>query len=214
MDDHNPIDDFGTPIYSEVADSYPPPLAGDPGFFPEDGPTNREEVSAASYETSSYGSGPAVEVVEEASWGGGPETIVVRELPFETYDATFNTSPSSANGLPSGASYAWVGVMEVYVYAPAEQLSYPDGDGAHAVVTISDADGDIVSQFPLPEYTNLKGASVARINLFIQKEGLAEYYFYQILPDTRLYTDDDQFGNVVGDGAPVGVVNVRGSQRN
>ena len=215
--DENPIDDWGTPTYGSTLDSYDGHLAtgfGDDGFFPEDG-TDREGVSDASgwYLESSYGAGPAVEVTQESHDGDGPETIVIREFPFDTTGASFNTSPSAENGLPAGSTYAWVGVMEVYVYAQDGQLAYSNGAGANPVITIRNAQDDIISELMTPTYADLEGASVARINLFVEKNGEKQYRFYQVLPQIERYTDDGQFRSVVGgDVETTGeVINVRGN---
>ena len=213
--DENPINDWGTPVYSETLDAYARGgSAGDDGFYPEDN-VDREGVSAAIGwdDESSFGSGPAVEVIEESDWGG-PETIVVRELPFYTSFADFNTVATPDNGLPGGSTYAWVGVMEVYVYGQDGQLAYPSGSGANPVITIRDSNDNIISEIMTPTYADLEGASVARINLFVEKNGGLEYNFYQVLPQVQRYTDDGQFRSVVGDDDVAGdVINVRGRAR-
>ena len=134
-------------------------------------------------------------------------------MPFDTTGASFNTSPSAENGLPAGSTYAWVGVMEVYVYAQDGQLAYSNGAGANPVITIRNAQDDIISELMTPTYADLEGASVARINLFVEKNGEKQYRFYQVLPQIERYTDDGQFRSVVGgDVETTGeVINVRGN---
>jgi hypothetical protein len=211
--DGNTIDDYGEPKYTEVALAYTPAVSGgDDGFFPEDGPAYREEVSQYNTE-SSFGLIPAVEMTEQNLWGG-PDVVVVRQIPFTYNGVTYLTDPNAANGLPAGSEYAWVGVMEVYVDGDGWEIVSSDGSGANAVVTIYDSSGNPISVFPLPAYTDIESASVARINLFVEKTSYGETYeFYQILPDLRIIRNDELFPNIVGRGGVAGdVINVRGRQ--
>jgi len=210
----NPIDGAGEPVYSTILKSYDTNVAGgDTGFFPED-VTGREGVSGAPgwLKESTYGVGPAVELVEESSWGG-PEVVVVRELPFSTTGISFDTDPNADNGLPYGSTYAWVGVMEVYLYAQDGQLAYPSGGGANPVVTFRDSNDDIISEIMTPTYADLEGASVARINLFVENNGGSQYNFYQILPQVQRYTDENQFRSITGGDEAPAAINIRGRER-
>ena len=216
-DDRNPVDNTGTPVYSDIALAYNPGVsAGDPGFFPQDGTSQREKVYSA-WQESTLSSRrdswlAAVELVEKSSSSLRRETAWVRDLPFNYAGLSFNTTSTSANRLPSGATYAWLGVMEVYVYGVSAKLATVSDGGADAVVTVRNSAGTTIAEFTLPKYTDLDGISIAKVLLFRAKDAFSEYNFYQILPNAQLITSTTQIRSVAGDAGDgsLDVINVGG----
>ena len=130
------------------------------------------------------------------------ETLSVNTVPYP-YDATGEPSalinPSTANELPSGSTYRWLGVMELYADAydsshsstdtSADYLS-TEGNYGGAGVTLYVVQGsNLKGVYRLPDATKIKTASLVRINFFLQDDPNATtwLYYYQILPDERAF---------------------------
>jgi hypothetical protein len=136
---------------------------------------------------------------------GGPETMTVAWIPFvASYDVGnyYTALANDPSRLPAG-NYTWVGVLEYYLdawgstntsadtYGPQEadaMLASVDGvtKTANPVVYVF-ANAAQVARYTLPQFTDIKTASVLRVNMFV-KQGDTEWF--QILPDTRAYKDD------------------------
>lgn len=174
------------------------------GFFPASGGR-----STVNYATPDLGSGDITLDVDNQGQTdqqkGGPETITVAWIPFAaSYDGG-NYYPAGVNDpsrLPAG-NYTWVGVLEYYLdawgsintsadtYGPQEpdaMLASVDGvtKTANPVVYVF-ANAAQVARYTMPQFTDIKTASVLRVNMFV-KQGGTEWF--QILPDTRAYKDN------------------------
>lgn len=138
--------------------------------------------------------------------GAGPETITVRNIPGLNSDWTYagwvqdyagDADPDFSGVASEG--YDYVGVMEYYVraynYATGDvaadiEDSYlsevSDGQSADAVLYVFLGD-QIMGAYTIPTYTQIKNASVVRINTFLVDTGLS-YYIpeYIIYPDIRV----------------------------
>lgn len=175
------------------------------GFWPEDGLVAPRVAVYWDNEFSAApaGSRPAVQLTRDVRQNDeGPEIITVRGFPFTSNSVTWQTL-TAADGLPAD-NYVWVGVMELYAYAfgANDKLSYSDGTGLDAVVKVYDRYDDKIAEFTIPAFTDVKGASIARINCFYNDSG-QEYY--QIVPDVRLIMDEAQIRGF-GDATPTIVV--------
>ena len=171
------------PEYLKIQDAYDAVLVGGGlGFFPEDGAQHREKVHADNPKSTS-------DVRWIANVGTRMEVIQVLGLPFQLPSLGYNTQPSAENALPSGYDYAWVGIMEVYVYGVSDPV-VSAGSNAGATVTIYDRNTNVLGEFVLPEQIPMQGASVARIALFERRApGGATQAYYQILPHTTVIRD-------------------------
>jgi len=152
---------------------------------------------------------PAIELDRDDRNGSGPEVITVRTLPFwpSYYDFTaVDTLPADDTPLPSTvgtvdvAGWTWIGVMEYYVDGwnsdnpegsrteDGHLISSQDGSGADAVLHIVQGD-DLLGAFSVPDYANIRTASLVRINMFLgEPVNLAndDLYYFQFVPDIRL----------------------------
>ena len=176
----------GVPPYTNIQDAYAAGTAlGEPGFFPEDGTGRRARVHAGNTRSAD---GNAEFFAPRAR----TEIIRVWDIPFEygsLVAGDFNTSPGSANALPGGRTYAWVGVMEVYVWGHDGNVS----DAGSPTVNVYDNTNTKIASFPIDESTHIKGLSVARIPVFRTSDGLN---YYQILLDKRLINDTGQIRSI------------------
>jgi hypothetical protein len=172
------VNPAAVPVYTSIRDAYDAPLAGNVGFFPED--ANRR---ARVYQDADRS---ADNNVRYSSVRTTKEVITVLDIPFNygslTLPQSFTTSPVTANALPQGRDYAWVGVMEVYVFGRSGTVS---GAGNPAV-SIYDNAGERIAQFAVTEETHIKGLSIARIPVFRTTDGRN---YYQILLDKQLILD-------------------------
>ncbi len=174
------------------------------GFFPAS--TGRSTVY---YATPDLGSGDITLDIDNQGQTdqqkGGPETITVAWIPFAyTYTSggiEYTAVDGGPSRLPAG-NYNWVGVLEYYLDAwasvntsadaaapeePNAMLASVDGvtKTANPVVYVF-ANAAQVARYTLPQFTDIKTASVLRVNMFIDSTS-AEWF--QILPDTRAYQD-------------------------
>jgi hypothetical protein len=144
-----------------------------------------------------------IELDVDASLGGGPESITVRTFPWAENGEGYNTTLLTGTGLPSGSTYAWVGVMEYYISAfendydsitaTSDYLSTNNGTdvtSADAVLYVLQGT-TILGKYTVPEYTNVKTASLVRVNCFWKNDGVTEKEFYQIVPDLRVLQSVD-----------------------
>lgn len=191
------VDSGEVPRYFNIQDAYDAPVVGNPGFFPEDGRANRARVHAGNRESADGN------VVFEAPRSRS-EIIRVYDTPFDygvLVDPTdFETDPRPENALPGGRWYAWVGVMEVYVYGRTGRVS----DAGSPTVNIYDNDNTRIASFPIDEKTHIKGLSVARIPVFRTDDNKN---YYQILLHKSLVNSTDQIRSV-SPGSDYYIVNV------
>lgn len=185
-----------------------PPSTGwdaDIGFWPDDLSTSdwTEDGSdrAAVYwgnhaSDMEYRSQPAVELINDATNGNEDETIAVRGFPFSASATNVSTNGgTNADGLPGGYDYTWVGVMELYAYADGSaKISSSSGADTAARLVVRD-DGTVIGEYELPVETDLKGASIVRINCFY-RDGIE---YYQIVPDVQVVNVTTQIRSVSGD---------------
>ncbi len=187
--DGSSVDSGEVPRYFGIQDAYDAPSVGNPGFFPEDGSANRARVHAGNRRSADEN------VVFEAP-RSRTEIIRVYDIPFEYGTLVdpddFETDPSNANALPTGRWYAWVGVMEVYVYGRSGTVS----DAGSPTVNIYDNDNTRIASFPIDEKTHIKGLSVARIPVFRTDDNKN---YYQILLHKSLVNSTDQIRSVSPD---------------
>ncbi|TVQ23573.1 MAG: hypothetical protein EA382_09680 [Spirochaetaceae bacterium] len=181
-----PVTSGDDPVYSSIQLAYDAPTLGEPGFFPEDGIGSRERVHAGN-RTSSHGPGNVRWI---ANVGTRMEVIQVDAYPFSLPSLGHNTAANTHNALPAGFDYAWVGIMEVYVYGVSDPV-VSAGSNAGATVTIYDRNANVLGEFVLPEQIPMQGASVARIALFERRSQStgAKQAYYQILPHTTVIRD-------------------------
>ncbi len=177
-----PVNANSDPVYSSIQAAYDARFVGLDGFLPVDGAEYREKVHAGNPKSTS-------DVRWIANVGTRMEVIQVLGLPFQLPSLGYNTQPSAENALPSGYDYAWVGIMEVYVYGVSDPV-VSAGSNAGATVTIYDRNTNVLGEFVLPEQIPMQGASVARIALFERRApGGATQAYYQILPHTTVIRD-------------------------
>lgn len=174
----------------------------DPGFFVGDG-TNREQLSDADGKFASdatFGnlnidgdaSTAAVGIERLASQGSGPETVAIRAVPIDWPNniTSYDTSANDQNLLPDGNTYAWVGVLQYYVHGESGSLSV-EGESAiqsGADLTVYVTQGpNVLGKYRVPEFTDIDGASLIRINLMARSDGVD---FYQIIPDMQLVPEE------------------------
>lgn len=171
------------------------------GFYPGNG-SGRGTVDWSNKKETfrEYGGRAAVELLEDATDGSDEELLVVRGFPFGASATDSSTGGGGDTGLPSGYTYTWVGVMELYAFADSGKISYGSGAGTEAKLVIRD-DGDVIGEYALPTDTDLRGASIVRINTFYRDDGFESREYYQIVPDIRLITSTSQIENVSGRGA-------------
>jgi hypothetical protein len=117
--------------------------------------------------------------------------------------------PTSLNGTP--VTYTWIGVMEYYIdgyHATASTGSRPttgnlissqDGSGADAVLHIIQG-STLLGALKVPDYANIRTASIAKINLFLAFDGVQAIPYYQFVPDVRIV---DYYGGLATDGAGI-----------
>ncbi len=136
--------------------------------------------------------------------GAGPETITMRSLPIP-YVTPGDYSVDYASGtnhkyLNDSYEYDFIGTMEYYVnaYSSAtadattpqiEADSYlsqvTEGYSADAVLYVF-CGADLIGIYTIPTYTEIKTASVVRIDAFLSEEGGEYYEEMLIYPDIRL----------------------------
>jgi len=165
---------------------------------------------------------------------GGPETFTIFYPPSgvdTSYVGTWAYT-SSGSGDPSGleaGDYECIGVMEYYLDAwtdeePATVLgvtsptdtamlsSTTNIDVASPIVYVFDGTNQI-ARYTLPQYTDIERAAIFRINMFLHSNNTDIYY--QILPDTRVLSDDGgtTYGNIKSAQAAAGPVVVKARSR-
>ena len=200
------------PVYSDVILAYDEPVLGNSGFFPQDkdlDPSSRNTVYRGN--TSGGPSGTEVRFLTSSSLGSTREVIEVNDIPFDygNLDSGDYNSQSSdgPNGLPSGFDFAWVGVMEVYVWSPTGTVN---GAG-DAKVIVYDSDDNVLGEFPVPSDITVEGASLVRIPVFRAHDGSSARNYYQILAHTQLLTDEAQIRSISNESETVGDFFVNGS---
>lgn len=122
---------------------------------------------------------------------GGPETVTIGFIhPYSNYNSDYKYTAKSndASGLEAG-DYSCVGVMEFYLdaFETNTKLSSSDNKDAANPRVFLFAGSKQIGYFELPKYTNIERASVFRINSFINSAETK--YYFQFLPDIKLYTD-------------------------
>ncbi|MBN1686920.1 MAG: hypothetical protein JW852_09715, partial [Spirochaetales bacterium] len=179
---------------------------------------------------------PAVELDRDEQSGAGPEVITVRTLPFwpSTYASAAYLNPSDPSNadtmLPStvdgiSVAWTWIGVMEYYVdgwnaadsgasrVSGDDHLISVDGGGADAVLHIVQGD-DLLGVFRVPEYANIRTASLVKVNLFVgYLASLGKYVsYFQFVPDIQIVDYNDGLGIMSAETAPA-VFGVFGAAR-
>lgn len=176
------------------------------GFWPEDDNAfgDRKEVSWERDKSAATTSGFAsVELTRDIRTGDdGPEVIIVRGFPFRS-DATdtWTVDNPDVQGLKAGFDYVWVGTMELYAYAlpPSDKLSNLDGSDMNVVISVYNQYDDKIAEFRVPEFTDVRGASIARINCFYRDD----VEFYQVVPDVRVINETAQIRGLSDSGIVV-----------
>ena len=219
------------PAVTNTTPSGTPPVFSEPyglpdgngalGFIPSDiveGPPVEEDMDGRgtvyfSDTASTYTTGARAAIQLEDS-GASSEVILVREFPFYSSATVYNTDAVSGDltGLDTG-DYAWVGVMEAYAYATSGQLAYAGSTsdvGAVLNVFQVTASGTerALASYEIPSNTDVKGASLVRINCFYDSQG---FEIYQLVPDIRVLQSDTQIRSVAP-GAEVsedGIITIR-----
>ncbi len=127
------------------------------------------------------------------------ETLSINTIPYYPSSETCSITPSDSNTLPSGSTYRWLGVMELYADAfdsshtstnTSEDYLSLEGEYGGAGVTLYVVQGKTLKGvYRIPDATKIKTASLVRINFFLQDEpNVNTYlYYYQILPDIRVF---------------------------
>lgn len=185
------------------SDFYSATAGAGAGFFPAT--SGRKEVSYVTPDPS--GGDITLDVDNQGrttQQKGGPETITVAWIPFlATYtDSNVYTAiAGDPSKLPAG-DYNWVGVLEYYLDAFTSTNTSATGPGtaeadamlasvggvtktANPVVYVF-VNGAQAARYTLPQFTDIKTASVLRVNMFVDNTS-AEWF--QILPDTKAYKD-------------------------
>jgi len=137
------------PEYASILDAYNPQsvFGGNNGFFPEDGAAlqYRSYVNQDDQESENG-------KMEYRRPSDTTEVIELFGIPFP-YGALnsgdYDSTPTTANALPQGYDYAWIGVMEVYVYGERGTVS---GAG-NVEVEIYDGDERLIASIPVDEDT-------------------------------------------------------------
>ncbi len=211
-----------TPAYSITFQEPYEAIPGTDGFGPNT-LTNREYVGGGSTRSTNYVSdvlgggdlkndGPAITVDRDDVDARGPEVITVRTLPHWIADwnssSTYQIIGGGNTGLPSTATWTWVGIMEYYVdgwnathissdgitpgprgtpeSAEEHLISSQDGDGAEAVLHIVQG-STLLGVYKVPEYADLRTASLLRVNLFIGETATpGDTTWFQFVPDVQL----------------------------
>jgi len=85
-------------------------------------------------------------------------------------------------------------------------------DVASPIVYVFDGTNQI-ARYTLPQYTDIERAAIFRINMFLHSNNTDIYY--QILPDTRVLSDDGgtTYGNIKSAQAAAGPVVVKARSR-
>lgn len=190
--DNDTTDDAGTPTYGSIADAYYPALInGDEGFYPEDGTANRAFVNQVD-RSSADGDVRWFSFGDDSDDNDNREVIYIDQLPFNYTlgGGDYNTTPNSANALPSGYDYAWVGVLEGYVWGFDGDVS----DAEEVKLTVYNEDDRLLGEFVIPQEMTVKGTSLVRIPVF-QVEGRSAVV-YQVLAHTQLLTASNQIRSV------------------
>ena len=187
------VDSGDVPQYERIQDAYDAStLEGNLGFFPEDATVNPDRRANVYADNTRSADGNAEFFAPRAR----TQIIRVWDIPFEygsLVAGDFNTSPASPNALPGGRTYAWVGVMEVYVWGRTGNVS----DAGSPIVNVYDNSNTKFASFPIDESTHIKGLSVARIPVFRTSDNRN---YYQILLDKRLVNSTGQIRSVAPSG--------------
>lgn len=213
-----PVNEVGSAAV-DPSDFYSTTTVVPAGFFP-DGSVNRQKVYWDNPLIEDPALDPAtivaLDVDNQGKSGqpdGGPETISVYWIPFlADYDAGQAYTPVSADksGLAIGTSYTWVGTMDYWLDAWAEDNSgtaaAPESatallasqdfsnDTADPVVYIFDDQGNQKGSFVLPDQ-DMATAGVIRINMYVDAQ-FNEYF--QFLPNIRAFNDDASIRSLDG----------------
>ncbi len=197
---HTTVNPADVPVYASIQDAYQAPVVGNVGFFPEDGATRRNRVYQGNQRSPDHN-------VIFSSPRTRKEVITVHDIPFDfgvlTALDSFTTLPTAANALPSGRRYAWVGVMEIYVFGAVGTVS----NAGNPTVTIYDSADNRVASFPINEETHIKGLSVARIPVFRTTDARN---YYQALLDKQLILDTTGIRSVAPTGSDHVVIGLEG----
>jgi hypothetical protein len=217
--------DLNLASHDSVANNYDPaattaPTFSEPyaeptataGFYPDGGGSReiiftRHKITANTLEDllgAGAGTEPAISLDRDDTDGVGPETISIRTIPYPLTPGSYSGfTISTANAgappelLPSG-DYEWVGVLEYYVHAYADNAQLADEGapgGAEVVVYVIQGDS-VKGRYILPDYTDIRTASILKINAFLRlppgKSSGQEEDFFQIVPDIRVVGSDPE----------------------
>ncbi|MGA2977584.1 MAG: carboxypeptidase-like regulatory domain-containing protein [Spirochaetia bacterium] len=132
---------------------------------------------------------------------GGPETLTINLFPWNhTYTGANiykSTGTSDPSVLPAG-SYEWVGVLEYYLDAfnsvysttadSTSMLASVNGvtNTANPVVYVFYGTSQL-ARYTLPQFTNIKTASILRVNMFMDS---TSGEWFQVIPDTKVYASN------------------------
>ncbi|MFW5849362.1 MAG: hypothetical protein ACOCXN_06280 [Spirochaetota bacterium] len=204
-DDDYTVETGEVPPYNSIQDAYGEFLGGRLGFFPEDGREYRDEVYEDNPESNYNG-----EVVYDKA-SETTEVIQILDVPFDydtLYESDYTTTPNEDNALPSGHEYAWIGVMEVYVWAQRGEVS----TAGNPVVTVYDENDREIGWYPINEDTYIKGASVIRIPVFRTTNSDRRNY-YQLLLDKRLINTTNDIRSIAAENQDYIVAGTSASSR-
>ncbi|MBE3065492.1 MAG: carboxypeptidase regulatory-like domain-containing protein [Spirochaetes bacterium] len=174
-------------------------------FFP--GAAGRPKVY---YDTPILGAGDGDITLDVDNQGqtdqqkGGPETITVAWIPFPaiyTGSNIYTADAGDPSKLPAG-NYNWVGVLEYYLDAFTSTNTSATGPGTYEADAMLASVGGVTktanpvvyvfvngaqaARYTLPQFTDIKTASVLRVNMFVDSDNAQ---WFQILPDTKAYKD-------------------------
>jgi hypothetical protein len=208
------INPAAVPLYDSVTDAYDEEIVGNTGFFPKDKLTSSTSRNAIwRNDTAGGPTNDEIRFSTSSSLGDTREVIDIYDIPFTydkplSYPVDFNSSSADGpNGLPSGYDFAWVGVMEVYVWSPSGTVS---GAG-NARVIVYDSNDNALGEFPVPEDTTVEGASLVRIPVFRADDGSTRRNYYQILAHTQLLTSSTQIRSITGESETIEDYSVNGA---
>ena len=132
---------------------------------------------------------------------GGPETITLHYGVDVTETGTsFEETGSNGSGLPLG-TYTWTGVYEYYLVAwnatdssgeeiTSSRLSTADNNNAANPRVFVFGGSTLIGRYETPKYTDVRRASILRINTFRANAGAQNgTEYFQILPDQRVMPD-------------------------
>lgn len=194
------------------------------GFGPNNGGTGGTSqgrwLTNYAVHDSTGGSGDVV--LDTDSTSGGPETMTMWKFPFAvSLPASYDIGETASNGLtvfPSGLTFAWMGVAELYINAPDSKKPISSTTSTtnakvYVIQTTPDANNNpqatLLGTYHLPSDTLIQATSVIRVNMFLDDTGVIDY---QIVPDTQIVPEGGgSNGSNFRSTAPVNaIIGVRG----